>query len=51
MIGDGKIHNCELHGLCSSPTIVWVIRSRRMTWIGRGGDTAHVGNKRNAYRV
>jgi hypothetical protein len=29
-----KLHNEELHDLYSSPTIVWVIKSRRMRWAG-----------------
>jgi hypothetical protein len=29
-----KLHNDELHSLYSSPTIVRVIKSRRMRWVG-----------------
>jgi hypothetical protein len=29
-----KLHNDELHCLCSSPNIVMVIKSRRMRWSG-----------------
>jgi hypothetical protein len=29
-----KLHNEELHDLYSSPTIVWVIKSRRVRWAG-----------------
>jgi len=29
-----KLHNEELNDLCSSPNIVRVIKSRRMTWLG-----------------
>jgi hypothetical protein len=29
-----KLHNDELHDLCSSPNIVRVIKSRRMRWAG-----------------
>jgi hypothetical protein len=29
-----KLHNEELNDLYSSPTIVWVIKSRRMKWVG-----------------
>jgi hypothetical protein len=29
-----KLHIEELHGLCSSPNIVRVIKSRRMSWAG-----------------
>jgi hypothetical protein len=42
-----KLHNEELHDLYSSPTIVRVIKSRRMRWVG------HVARKedRGVYRV
>jgi hypothetical protein len=29
-----QLHNEELNDLYSSPTIVWVIKSRRMRWVG-----------------
>jgi hypothetical protein len=29
-----KVHNEELNELYSSPSIVWVINSRRMRWAG-----------------
>jgi hypothetical protein len=29
-----KLHNQELHDLYSSPDVVWVIKSRRMRWVG-----------------
>jgi hypothetical protein len=29
-----KLHNEELHDLYCSPTVVWVIKSRRMRWAG-----------------
>jgi hypothetical protein len=29
-----KLHNEELHGLYSSPSIVGVIKARRMRWAG-----------------
>jgi hypothetical protein len=35
-----KLHNEELNGLHNPPTIVRVIKSRRMRWVG---DVAHVG--------
>jgi hypothetical protein len=41
--GWGKLHNEELHNLYSSPSIIRVIKSRRMRWagnaarMGRGG--------------
>ena len=42
-----KLHNEELHGLYS-PNIVWVIKSRRMRWVGH---VAHMGERRGIYRV
>jgi hypothetical protein len=30
----GKLHNEELNDLYSVPSIVWVIKSRRMRWAG-----------------
>ena len=29
-----KLHNEELNDLYSSPNIVWLIKSRRMGWLG-----------------
>jgi hypothetical protein len=43
-----KLHNDELHDLYSSPNIVRVIKSRRMTW---AGHVACMGERRSAYRV
>jgi hypothetical protein len=42
-----KLHNEELHNLYSSPSIIRMIKSRRMRWAG------HVARmkKRNAYRI
>jgi hypothetical protein len=34
--------------LGSSPTILWVMKSRRMRW---AGDIVHVGEGRGAYQV
>jgi hypothetical protein len=43
-----KLHNEELHNLYSSPSIIRMIKSRRM----RGaGHVARMGEKRNAYRI
>jgi hypothetical protein len=42
-----KLHNDELHGLCSSPNIR-VIKSRRIRW---AGHVAHMGEGRSVYRV
>jgi hypothetical protein len=33
-----KLHNEELHVLYSLPNIVWVIKSRRMRWVGHAGN-------------
>jgi hypothetical protein len=43
-----KLHNVELQDLCSSPTIVWMIKSRRMRW---AGNVARMGEGRTMYRV
>jgi hypothetical protein len=41
-----KLHNEELHKLCSSPNRM--IKSRRMRW---AGYVARMGEERNAYRI
>jgi hypothetical protein len=43
-----KVHNEELHNLCSSPDIVRQIKSRRMRW---GGHVARMGEERKVYKV
>jgi hypothetical protein len=43
-----KLHNKELHNLYSSPSIIIMINSRRMRWVGY---VARMGEKRNAYRI
>jgi hypothetical protein len=43
-----KLHNEELHDLYSSPSIIRIIKSRRMRW---EGDVAQMGEKRNMYRL
>jgi hypothetical protein len=43
-----KLHNEELRGLYSSPSIIRIIKSRRMIW---AGHVARMGEKRNAYRI
>jgi hypothetical protein len=43
-----KLHNDELHSLYSSPSIVRVIKSRRMRW---AGHVARMGEGRGVYRV
>jgi hypothetical protein len=40
-----KLHNEELHNLFSSPSIIRLIKSRRMRWVQH---TARMGEKRNA---
>jgi hypothetical protein len=43
-----KLHIEELHDLYSSPSIIRIIRSRRMRW---AGHVARTRKKRNAYRL
>jgi hypothetical protein len=43
-----KIHNVELHSLYSSPSIVRVIKSRRMRW---AGHVSRMEEGRGVYRV
>jgi hypothetical protein len=43
-----KLHNVELHDLYSSPSIVRVIKSRRMRW---ARHVAWMGEERGVYRV
>jgi hypothetical protein len=44
-----KLHNEELHELYSSPSIIRIIKSRRMRW---AGNVAGMGKKkRNAYSL
>jgi hypothetical protein len=43
-----KLHNEELDNLYSSPSIVRVVKSRRMRWAGHG---AYGGGKRGAQGV
>jgi len=43
-----KLHKEELNDLYSSPNIVWVIKLRRMRWLGH---VAHMWEKRGIYRV
>jgi hypothetical protein len=41
-----KLHNEELHNLYSSPSIIRIIKSRRMWW---AGHVTRMGEKRNVY--
>jgi hypothetical protein len=43
-----KLHNEELHNLYSSPSIIRMIKSRRMRW---AGHVTRMGEARNAYRI
>jgi hypothetical protein len=43
-----KLHNVELHDLYSSPSIIRIIKLRRMRW---AGHVARRGEKRNTYRL
>jgi hypothetical protein len=43
-----NLHNEELHDLYSSPSIIRIIKARRMRWTGH---EARMGEKRNAYRL
>jgi hypothetical protein len=43
-----KLHNEELHDLYSSPTVIKIIKSRRMRW---AGHVSRMEEKRNAYRL
>jgi hypothetical protein len=43
-----KFHNEELHNLYSSPSIIRMIKSRRMRC---AGHVARMKDKRNAYRI
>jgi hypothetical protein len=46
--GCRKLHNEELHNLYCSPSIITIIKSRRMRL---AGHVAQMGEKRNAYRI
>jgi hypothetical protein len=49
MIGSWrKVHNEELHNLYCSPSIIRIIKSRKMRWTGH---VARMGEKGNAYRI
>jgi hypothetical protein len=43
-----KLHNVELCNLYPSPSIIRIIKSRRMSW---AGHLARMGEKKNAYRI
>jgi hypothetical protein len=48
MGGWRKLHNEELHDLYSSPSIIRIMKARRMRW---AGHVARMGKKRNTYRL
>jgi hypothetical protein len=43
-----KLHSEELHNLYSSPSVIRIIKSRKMRWVGH---VARMGEKRNVYRL
>jgi hypothetical protein len=43
-----NLYNEELHNLYSSPSIIRIIKSRRMRW---AGHVARMGEKRNLYKL
>jgi hypothetical protein len=43
-----KLHNEELHNLYCSPSIIRMIKSRRIRW---AGNVARMREKRNVYRI
>jgi hypothetical protein len=43
-----KLHNEKLHNLYSSPSIIRMIKSGRMRWVGH---VAQMGENRNAYGI
>jgi hypothetical protein len=43
-----KLHNEELHDLYSSPSVIRIIKARRLRW---AGHVPRMGEKRNAYRL
>jgi hypothetical protein len=43
-----KLHNEELHGLYSSPSIIRVIKARRMRW---AGHVVRMGEVRGVYNI
>jgi hypothetical protein len=43
-----KLHNEELHNFYSSPSIIRMIKSRRMRWTE---NVARMGENSNAYRI
>jgi hypothetical protein len=48
MGGWRRLHNEELHNLYTSANIIWVIKSRRMRWVGH---VAYSGEMRSVYNT
>jgi hypothetical protein len=46
--GFRKLYNEELHSVYSSPSIIRMIKSRRMRW---AGHVARMGEKSSSYRI
>ena len=40
-----KLYNAELHDLCSSHSIIQVIKERKIRWVGH---VSHMGERRGA---
>jgi hypothetical protein len=43
-----KLHNEELHNVYATPSIIRMIKSRRIKW---AGHVARMGERRNAYKI
>jgi hypothetical protein len=43
-----RLHNDELYDLYSSPNIIWMIKSRRMRWVGH---VVRMGDRRGVHRM
>jgi hypothetical protein len=48
MVGWRKLHNDEFHNLYSSPSIIRILKSRRMRW---AGHVARMGENENIHRL
>jgi hypothetical protein len=43
-----KLHNKGIHNLYSSPNIIRMMKSRRLSWVGHA---SRIGEERNAYKM
>jgi hypothetical protein len=43
-----QLHNEELHNLCSSPSIITILKTIRVRW---AGHVAQIGEKKTAHRL